>query len=64
MATKSVIERRLSGLEAKMKPKRIETLADWVLWLARRERYGDTGARPQLSPEMEECLSKLGRWKH
>jgi hypothetical protein len=58
MATKSAIERRLSDLETKMQPKKIETLADWVLWLARRERYGDTGPRPPLSPEIAEFLEQ------
>lgn len=60
MTTKSAIERRLSDLETRMKPKRIETLADWVLWLARRERYGDSGPRPPLSPEMAEFLEEWG----
>jgi len=52
MVTKISIERRLSTLETKMKPKRIETLADLVLWVARRDRFGDDGPMPPLSPEM------------
>jgi hypothetical protein len=56
MVTKSSIERRLSKLETKMKPKRIETLADLVLWAARRDRFGDDGPMPPLSPEMATFL--------
>jgi len=56
MVTKSSIERRLSKLETKMKPKRIETLADFVLWAARRDRFGDDTPMPPLSPEMATFL--------
>jgi hypothetical protein len=62
MVTKSAIERRLSDLETKMKPKKIETLADWVRWIARRERFGDDGPMPELSPAMAELLEQMKTW--
>ena len=56
MATKAALEKRLSGLEAKTKPKMIETLADWVLWLANSNEGEE---RPPLSEEMEDCFKSL-----
>jgi hypothetical protein len=58
MVTKSTIVRRLSDLETRMKPKRIETLADFVLWAARQDRYGDDSPMPELSPAMAEFLEQ------
>ena len=58
MVTKSTIERRLSDLEARMKPKRIETISDFVLSAALRDRYGDDSPMPELSPAMAEFLEQ------
>ena len=53
MVTRAALAKRLADLEAKTKPKRIETLADWVLWLANR-REGEP--RPPMDPGLEEVL--------
>ena len=58
MVTKSAFERRLTEIEAKTKPKTIETLADWVLWLANR-REGEES--PPVSPIMQDMFDKLAK---
>ena len=55
MVTKGALEKRLAELEAKMAPKRIETLADFVLFIANR-REGEEW--PPLSPEMEDLFDR------
>lgn len=56
MTGRAAIERRLSELEAKTKPKRIDTLADWVLFIANR-RPGEPW--PPVNPVIEEAMSNL-----
>lgn len=61
MASKSAIEKRLADVEAKARPKKIETLADFVRYMAAKQRYGVevVGPSPPLSPEMEACFERL-----
>lgn len=53
MVTRAAIEKRLAAIEAKTKPKRIETLADWVMWVAHAQP-GEP--RPPMDPDLEEVL--------
>lgn len=56
MVTRVALEKRLSELEAKIQPKRIDTLADWVMWIAHR-REGEP--RPPMDPGLEEVLYEI-----
>jgi len=58
MVTRSAIEKRLSELEAKTRPKTIETLADFVLWMANK-RPGDV--MPEMNPVLAEGLDNFSR---
>jgi len=50
VATSAGIKKRVEALEAKAKPKMIETLADYVKWIANR-KPGEK--RPPMTPVME-----------
>ena len=56
MATRSALEKRLADLEAKTKPKRIETLADFVIWMAHKQP-GDP--IPEMKPVLEAGLASF-----
>lgn len=56
MTTSAAINKRLDKLEARTKPKRIETLADWVRFIANR-KPGEPW--PPVNPVIEEAMSSL-----
>lgn len=60
MTTSAAIDKRLSKLEAKTRPKRIETLADWVMFIANR-KPGEPW--PPVDPAIDEAMANLGK-KH
>jgi len=49
------IERRIRALEAERGPATIQTLRDYVVWLANREEGEE---RPPMDPELEAVLFK------
>ena len=51
------IERRIRALEAERGPATIQTLRDYVVWLANREEGED---RPPMDPELEAVLFNFG----
>lgn len=56
MVTSAGIEKRLSALEEKTAPKRIETLADWVMFIANR-KPGEPW--PPINPVIDEVMRDL-----
>lgn len=58
MTTSAAINKRLDKLEAKTKPKRIETLADWVRFIANR-KPGEPW--PPVNPVISEAMANLGK---
>jgi len=54
---KAGIERRIRALEAERGPATIQTLRDYVVWLANREEGEE---RPPMDPELEAVLFNFG----
>jgi hypothetical protein len=52
------IERRIRALEAERGPATIQTLRDYVVWLANREEGEE---RPPMDPELEAVLFNFAR---
>ena len=53
-------DRRLEALEERAKPRRIATLADFVLWCAEDEPDEDVKLSPQMQEFVDEASKHIG----